>query len=267
MFDFLVDSHCHLNMLQNERQLNLEAVVADAVKNGVKLINNIGTHPEEFDEILEVANKFKEVYASLGVHPTEIGNEIIDIEVLRKYLQQNKVIGIGETGLDYHYEPFDKRKQAKNFEIHIELARQEKKPLIVHSRDADEAMIEILQSEMKNGEFKFILHSFSSGEKLHRTALDLGGFISLSGMLTFKNAENIRNIARNTPINNLLIETDAPFLAPEPFRGQTNTPAFVRNTAEFLMVLFNLHFDEFQNITTKNFINLFLHKTAKQFCN
>ncbi len=183
--------------------------------------------------------------------------EIPAIDELRKWIKKDKIIGVGECGLDYHYEGYDKVKQRKNFEIHIELARQENKPLIIHSRDADNDMIEILKSEVKNKEFNFLLHSFTSGAELLKCGLDLGGYISLSGIITFKNADDIRQTIKDVPLNKLLVETDAPFLAPVPFRGQTNQPAYTKNTAEYLANFFNLDYKKFQSITTENFMTLF----------
>jgi TatD DNase family protein len=257
MFDFLVDSHCHLNMLQDERGMKIADVVANATANGVKIINNIATSVAEFDLILSVANDYENVFATIGVHPSEIKETKDLFGVLMEFMQKKKVIGIGESGLDYHYEPYDKKQQRENFEVHIEVARKTGKPLIIHSRDADNDMMEILKSEMKNGEFKFLLHSFSSGKELCDLGLDLGGYVSLSGIVTFKNANDVREKIRDIPLDRLLMETDSPFLAPDPYRGQCNQPAYTRNTAEYLANFYGVEFDNFQDRTTGNFYRLF----------
>ena len=257
MYDFLVDSHCHLNVLQDEKNLDINDVVNRANENGVKILNNIATKIEDFDNILTVANKFDNVYASLGVHPSDIIDRTPTLEILKKYAKNEKVIGIGESGLEYFYEPIDKVKQKKNFEIHIEVARQEKLPLIIHSRSADNDMIDILKSEMKNGEFKFVLHCFSSGKELCWTGLDLGGYISISGIATFKNANNLREIIKDVPLDRMLVETDSPYLAPTPFRGQINEPYHVKDIVNYLVDFLKIDYNILQNITTKSFISLF----------
>ncbi|MDR0423327.1 MAG: TatD family hydrolase [Rickettsiales bacterium] len=252
-YDFLVDSHCHLNMLDKN---NLKDIIGNAFEQNVKIINNIGTNINEFQDVLEIANTFDNVYCSLGIHPEEI-KEIVKINELQKWFGFKKVIGIGESGLDYHYRDDNKTTQKQNFEIHIELARQTNKPLIIHSRDADEDMMDILKSEFKNGEFKFLLHSFTSGKDLLKTGLDLCGYISLSGIVTFKNAEDIRQNIRIVPNERILIETDSPFLAPVPHRGKTNEPSFVKDIAVFLSGYLGINFLDFQKLTTKNFMRLF----------
>ncbi len=257
MYDFLVDSHCHLNMLQDEKNLDLGEVVDRANKNGIGILNNIGTEIKEFDDVLKTAKQFDNVYASLGVHPSNIVDGVQTLDILRRYAKDEKVIGIGESGLEYFYEPVNKIQQKKNFEIHIEAARQEKLPLVIHSRAADEDMIDILKSEIKNGEFKFVLHCFSSGKELCWTGLDLGGYISISGIATFKNAEDLRNIIKDVPLNRMLVETDSPFLAPTPFRGQTNEPSYVKNIVNYLVDFLKIDFNIIQDSTTKSFITLF----------
>ena len=213
MYNFLVDSHCHLNMIEDEKGLQMVDVVKRANENGINILNNICTDVDEFDKILNASKKFKNVFTTVGVHPSNAENKIPTLELLLEYTKDDNVIGIGESGLEYFYEPIDKVKQKKNFEIHVEAARQSKLPLVIHSRNADEDMIEILNSEMKNGEFKFILHCFSSGKKLCWTGLDLDGYISLSGIVTFKNAQDLREIVKDIPLNKILLETDSPYLA------------------------------------------------------
>ena len=258
MYNFLVDSHCHLKTLRDERDLDLNDVVKEANDNGVRIINNIAVETSEFDDVLNIAKSFKNVYASLGVHPSNIidGEDVFNI--LKQYAKEEKVIGVGESGLEYFEEPLvDKAKQKKNFEIHIEIARTEKLPLIIHSRNADADMIDILKSEMKNGEFTFELHCFSSGKELCWTALDCGGYISLSGISTFKNANDLREIIKNVPLNRILLETDAPYLAPVPFRGKINEPKYIKNIADYLVDFLKIDFNIIQETTTKSFVSLF----------
>lgn len=254
-YNFLVDSHCHLNSLK-ENGIMLDEIINNSLKNNVKIINNICTKIQEAQSIIDITNKYDNVYCSIGHHPEETDNKLICINDLLKYKNYNKIIAIGESGLDYYYrEDFNKQKQKENFIIHVEVARQLKLPLIIHSRNADHDMMDILNSEAKD--IKFILHCFSSGEELALTALKLGGYISFSGILTFKNAINIQNIAKKIPLNRILVETDAPYLAPIPYRGKMNQPAYTKNIAEFLANLLNRDFFEIQSITTENFFRLF----------
>ena len=257
MYNFLVDSHCHLNMIEDEKGLLMKDVISRANENGINIINNICTDIDEFDKVLNSSKKFKNIFTTIGVHPSNIENKMPTLELLLKYTKDDNVIGIGESGLEYFYEPIDKVKQKKNFEIHIEAARQSKLPLVIHSRNADEDMIEILVSEMKNGEFKFILHCFSSGKKLCWTGLDLDGYISLSGIVTFKNAQDLRDIVKDIPLNRILLETDSPYLAPTPFRGKVNEPCHIKDIANYLVDFLKIDFNIVQQNTTKNFLRLF----------
>lgn len=257
MYNFLVDSHCHLNMLQDEKNLDLVEVIDRANKNNIKIINNIATEINEFDNILGVAEKFDNVYATIGIHPSNIIDNVDTFNIIKKYTKNEKVIAIGESGLEYFYEPIDKKKQKDNFEIHIELARQEKLPLVIHSRSADNDMIDILKSEMKNGEFNFVLHCFSSEKELCWTGLDLGGYISLSGIITFKNASNLRDIIKEVPLNRIILETDSPFLAPTPFRGKINEPSYIKNIVNYLVDFLKIDFNIIEDNTTRNFLTLF----------
>ena len=257
MYNFLVDSHCHLNMLSQESNRNIEDIILKAKENDVKILNNISTEESEFDSIINISEKFDNIYSTIGIHPSNIESNIISLDKLLLYSKNKKVIAIGESGLEYHYEPIDKIKQKKSFEIHIEAARKSNIPLVIHSRNADDDMIDILKSEMKNGDFKFVLHCFSSGEKLCWTGLDLGGYISLSGIVTFKNADELRGIIKNVPLKNIILETDSPFLAPIPFRGKVNEPANVKNIANYLVDFLKIDFNILEDYTTRNFITLF----------
>lgn len=251
----LVDSHCHLDFPDFAGQT--DAIVARAVENGVGMMQTICTHISKFSQVLAVAERYGNVYASVGIHPHEAGVESVTTEELVAHAQHPKVIGIGETGLDYFYEHSPREKQQQSFRIHIAAARETGCPLIVHSRDADEDTVEILADETKKGVFPFLIHCFSSGDFLAQRSLELGGYISLSGILTFKKSEDLRRIAKDVPLEKCLVETDAPYLAPVPHRGKTNEPAFTRHTAECLAELKGISYDEVARVTTDNFFRLF----------
>ncbi|MFC1659252.1 TatD family hydrolase [Pseudomonadota bacterium] len=253
----IVDTHCHLEMLE-ESGLNIDEVLERAEKNGVEIVQTISSSMKEFPKVLANAEKYENVYSSVGLHPIHTLEEPLpSLEELIEYAEHPKIIGYGETGLDYHYEPFDKKLQKKNFEAHIEASRKTTLPIIIHSRDADKDMMEILESEIKNGEFKFLLHCYTSGKELAYKGLDLDGYISVSGVLTFKNAQNLRDIIKEVPLNRLMVETDAPYLAPVPHRGKMNEPAFTMYTAESLAELKNVSYSEVAKVTTDNFLRLF----------
>ena len=256
MYNFLIDSHCHLNFLV-EQGFDIDNIINLAQNNSVNIINNICTKISEFEEILQLTNRFDGVYCSIGQHPEEIEDGIADIDKLLYYTNNKKVVAIGETGLDYHYRTDNKVEQKKNFEIHIEASRRSKLPLIIHSREADTDMMDILNSEMKNGNFKFVLHCFSSSRELAFKGLDLDGYVSFSGILTFKNAIELQDRAKNIPLNKIIVETDSPYLAPVPFRGKVNQPCHVKHVAEYLVVLLNVDFDKIQHMTTENCLRLF----------
>lgn len=256
MYNFLIDSHCHLNFLA-EHGLDVNDIISLAKGNGVNIINNVCTKVSEFEDILQLTNRFDGVYCSIGQHPEEIEGGIADIEKLLQYANNEKVVAIGETGLDYHYRNDNKIEQKRNFEIHIEASRKLQLPLIIHSRDADSEMMDILSSEMNNGDFKFVLHCFSSSKELAFKGLDLDGYISFSGILTFKNAVELQSIAKNIPLNKIIVETDSPYLAPVPFRGRVNQPCYVKNVVEYLAVLLSVDFEKIQCLTTENCLKLF----------
>lgn len=260
MENFLIDTHCHLNLLEHD--LASDLIVENARRNNVKILNNICTNVYEMSKILDMSNRYDNVFCSVGHHPDELSNKAIKLEDLLLYTANSKVVAIGESGLDYHYSRENRTKQLINFELHIQASRETNLPLIIHSRDSDFDMIDVLESEIKNGHFNFVLHCFSSGEELAYRGLDLGGFISISGIVTFKNANELRSIVKNIPIDRMLVETDAPYLAPVPFRGYINQPAYVGYTAEYLSELLSLDYKEFCSITTRNATNLFRFNIA-----
>lgn len=256
----LVDSHCHLDFPQFVD--DLDGVVARAAENDVKILQTICTKTTEFDKVLGVAKQFDNVYASVGVHPNNVAEQPpVTVAELLELADHPKVIGIGETGLDYHYEHAPRAEQEKSFRVHIEAARELDLPVIVHSRDADEDTVAILADEMQKGEFRGIIHCFSTGKLLAEEAIKMGMGVSISGIITFKNAVDLQNIVKDLPLESLLVETDAPYLAPVPKRGKTNEPAFTRYTAEYLASLQGVSYDEVAKKTTENFFRLFTKAT------
>ncbi|AQS41614.1 MAG: Hydrolase, TatD family [Candidatus Tokpelaia hoelldobleri] len=247
----LIDTHCHLDF--DDFAPELDAVVARALAAGVKRMVTISTHVRQFDKIRALAEKYDSVFCSVGTHPLSAREEPgITVEELVTLAQHPKVVAIGEVGLDYHYDYDGRDIQKQSFLRHIEAARQTGLPVIIHARQADEDMEAILREEMEKGAFRFILHCYSSGMKLAKTGVELGGFISFSGILTFKSAPEIREIAALVPHDRLLVETDAPYLAPVPFRGKRNEPAYVVETAAVLAGVLGMPLDEMAAVTTGN---------------
>lgn len=252
----LVDSHCHLDFPDFADEL--DAIVARARAVGVERMVTISTRVKKFEQVLAIAEQFDEIYCSVGTHPHNAGEEQdITTHDLVRLSSHPKVVAIGEAGLDYFYDKAPRDAQARSFRVHIEAARQTGLPLVIHARNADADMTEILEDEMGKGAFPFILHCFSSGRGLAETGVKLGGYISFSGILTFRNSEELRQIAADVPRERLLVETDAPFLAPPPFRGKRNEPAYVAQTARVLGETLGVDAAEIATITTDNFFRLF----------
>lgn len=255
MQPYLIDSHCHLNFPEFKGQVG--EVIARAQANGISVMQTICTKMSEFEEVQAIAAAHAPVYCSVGIHPHEAGKEAATLEKLIACTKREKVIGIGETGLDYYYEHSPRKEQQESFRVHIAAARETGCPLIVHTRDAEEDTVDILKEETAKGAFPFLLHCFSGSQYLADEALNLGGYISISGIATFKKADELREVIKTVPLDRLLVETDAPFLAPVPFRGKTNEPAYTRNTAEMLAELKGVSLDELAEATTANFLRLF----------
>jgi len=252
----LVDSHCHLDF--PDFADDLDGVVARAKDAGIGWMLTIGTHITKFDQVRAVAERFDNIWCTVGIHPHEAAREPeTDAVQLQTLAEHPKVIGLGETGLDYFYEKGPREEQQRNFRSHIQAARETGLPLIVHARNADVDTADILEEEYAKGAFPGLLHCFSSGPGLAKRALDLGFYISFSGIVTFKNAEEVRRVAKDVPLNQLLVETDAPYLAPVPNRGKTNEPAFTALTAAKVAELKGLEAEEFATVTTDNFFRLF----------
>jgi len=256
----LVDSHCHLDFpdFAEER----DAVIARAVAAGVGRMVTISTRVRRFDQIRAIAEAHEEVFCSVGTHPHNAAEELdVTADELIRLAEHPRVVAIGEAGLDYFYDHAPRDAQAQGLRTHIAAARETGLPLVIHSRDADDDMAAILEDEMGKGAFPFLLHCFSSGRALAETGVRLGGYVSFSGILTFRKSEEIRAIARDVPRDRLLVETDSPYLAPMPFRGQRNEPSYVVNTAAVLAETIGVSAEEIAALTTANFHRLFSRAT------
>jgi TatD DNase family protein len=258
----LADSHCHLNYkgLAEEQQ----AVLARARGRGVTAMLNIATRESDWDDVLAVAEREPDVWASVGIHPHEADQHPhVDSARLVARAAHPRVVGIGESGLDYHYDHSDRARQQASFRAHIAAAREASVPIIVHTRDAEDDTLAILGEEMGKGAYTGVIHCFTASAAFADAAMELGLFISISGIVTFKNARDLQETAARIPRERLLIETDAPFLAPVPHRGKTGEPGFVADTAVFLANLRSEEVVDLQAYTARNFHALF-SKTAAQ---
>lgn len=252
----LVDSHCHLNYKGIVEQQG--EVLERARSCGVTAMLNISTRESEWDEVISLAEQEDDIWASVGIHPHEAdAHARIDAAKLIERATHPRVIAIGETGLDYYYDKSDREQQRTSFRAHITAARETGLPIIVHTRDAEDDTSSILVDEMAKGAFKGVIHCFTASADFARIALDIGFYISLSGIVTFKNAADIQAVAKWLPADKILVETDAPFLAPVPHRGRTGEPAFVADTARFVAELKGVGEDELKAQTTANFYKLF----------
>ena len=254
----LVDSHCHIDFPNFAGQR--DELLANAAKAGVGYMLCVAVNLEDFPNVLELARSHANLFASVGVHPNTTDAEDPSVARLVQLGSDADVIAIGETGLDYFRSSGDLDWQRQRFATHIQAAKELEKPIIVHSRNAPKDTIKILQDGNAN-EAGGVMHCFTGDYEMAKASLDLGFYISFSGIVTFKNATDLAEVSKKIPLDRMLVETDAPYLAPVPMRGKENQPAFVRHTAEFLAGLRNLSFEEFATITTENFFRLFT--TAK----
>jgi TatD DNase family protein len=252
----LIDSHCHLDFPDFASEL--DAVVGRARSAGIERMVTISTRVARQPEVLAIADRFSDVFCSVGTHP-HYAHEELDVTAadLVARAQHPKVVALGEAGLDYHYDNSPREAQARGFCTHIAAARDTGLPLVIHSRDADEDTAKILEEETGKGAFPAVLHCFTGGPDLARRAIALGLFISFTGILTFKNSDALRAIAANLPADRILVETDAPYLAPGKLRGKRNEPAFVIETAKVLAETRGVSLDEIAQQTTGNFFRLF----------
>ncbi len=257
----LIDSHCHLNYAGlAERQAE---VLANARARGIAGFLNISTRQSEWGDVVGAAERNQDVWATIGVHPHEAdAHPDLGAAVLVEAAAHPRVVAIGECGLDYYYDKSDRAAQRDRFQAHIEAARSTGLPLVVHTREAEDDTAEMLTREVGKGGVAGVLHCFTGSADLARKALDLGFYISISGIVTFKNAQDLQQVARGIPQDRLLVETDSPFLAPVPHRGQTCEPAFVADTAAFLSDLRDEPLDELAEATTANFFRLFAKAAA-----
>ena len=252
----IIDTHCHLDFKEFKEDFN--NVLLKAKNNNVLGMQTICTKIDEFPKIINIAESYSNIWCSIGTHPHNADLEMnISKETIIKLCLNNKVIGIGETGLDYFYENSNKKNQINSFLKHIEVARITNLPLIIHARDADDDIIQILTEEYNKSPFTGVIHCFTASYELAKAALSIGFYISFSGIITFKNADELRDSCKKIPIDRILVETDAPFLAPVPFRGNRNEPSYITETIKKVAEIKNLSEEEVINITTKNFFELF----------
>jgi TatD DNase family protein len=252
----LVDSHCHLDFPEFEAER--DSVVERARQAGVERLITISTKVARHDAIAAIADRYEGVFFTVGTHPLQAAEEPdVPAERLVALAQHPKCVAIGEAGLDYHYDRAPRALAATVFRTHLAAARQSGLPLVIHARDADADMASILRDEMGQGRFSAVLHCFTSSRALAETGIELGLYVSFSGVVTFKGSEELRSIARDVPLDRLLVETDAPFLSPVPFRGKRNEPAHVVHTAAVLAELKGLDLPSFGAATSANVGRLF----------
>jgi TatD DNase family protein len=252
----LVDSHCHLDF--PEFQPELDAVVDRARGAGLGRMVTISTRVKRHAQVLAIAERFPDVFCSVGTHPHNAHEELdIGADDLLRIADNPRVVAIGEVGLDYHYDNAPREAQEQGLRAHIDAARRSRLPLVIHSRDADDDMARILEEETGKGAFPAVLHCFTGGRDLALRAVALGHYVSFSGILTFKKSEDLRAIAAELPVDRILVETDAPFLAPGKFRGKRNEPSFVVETAKVLAETRKVGFEDIARQTTENFFRLF----------
>jgi TatD DNase family protein len=252
----LVDSHCHLDF--DDFGGDMEAVLARAKESGVERMLTICTRVTKFDQVLAIAAAHDNIRCTVGIHPHEAEQEPdVDVTRLVELAKHPKVVGIGEAGLDYFYDKSPRERQQQVFATHIEASRVSGLPIVVHSRDADEDTVRLLQDGAKKGGLTGVIHCFTSTQYLADAALEMGFYISLSGIVTFKSAGALRDVAKSIPHDRLLVETDSPYLAPIPMRGKRNEPSYVRHTASYVADFLGLSLPDLAQKTTANFDRLF----------
>jgi TatD DNase family protein len=253
----IIDSHCHLEY--EPISLALAETISRANKDGVKYLLTISTTDKSLQKIIKITSDYKCVYGTYGIHPHEAKNykNIKSEEIIGKINLSKKIIGIGETGLDFYYNHSDKNDQIKCFEEHINAAQLSNLPLIFHTRSAEKETLELLKKKKIEKDFKILIHCFTGSRDFAFKLLDLNAFISASGVVTFKNSQDLASTFKDIPNNKILVETDSPYLAPVPLRGKTNEPSYIIHTVKFLSDLKKISFNDFSEITTNNFFDLF----------
>jgi len=252
----MIDSHCHLNF--NNFANDFDHLIHKAKNNNITSILSINTDPNEFDNHYKLIKKFKSIFLSYGLHPQQVTeSNIINSTHIINNSSNDRVIAIGETGLDFFHSIEHKKEQYKVFESHIEASYETNLPLIIHQRNSENEIIDVLSNFQKLKPLNVVFHCFTGSSKLRNFCLENSFYLSLSGIITFKNAEDLRNVIKNIPLSSILIETDSPYLTPTPFRGKINEPSFVKYIAEYLSTFFKVPFEEFISITDNNFYKLF----------
>lgn len=253
----IIDSHCHLNRLSLDHyEGDMRRLIATTHDAGVDYLLNVSVDLDTAQEVVDTANQFPHVYASVGLHPSDVNKQLPEKDSLLMLIQQPKVVAIGETGLDYHYNTEDLDVMRDSFRLHIQLAREVQKPLIIHTREARDDTLQILGEEQAH-EVGGVMHCFTETWEMAQAAMKLGFYISFSGIITFKNATELQEVVKQVPLDRLLIETDAPYLTPVPFRGKPNEPKYVHYVAEKVAELKGVSFDEVARVTSENFLRLF----------
>ena len=253
----IIDSHCHLDYEPLISDIN--KIILNAKKNNVTNLLTIGTSLESSKRVLEIVEKYENVYGAIGIHPNSTTNNLSDLnELVDIKKKSKKIIAFGETGLDYFYKRSEKNDQIQSFEKHIEFAISEKVPVIIHTRDADEDTISIIKKYYTKT--KFLIHCFTGSLDFAKNLLDLECLISFSGIITFKKSTDLRNVVKYVPMEKMLIETDSPYLSPDPFRGKSNEPANVKIVAEKIALIKKISFEEVANLTTSNFNKFFFNE-------
>ncbi|MGH1376963.1 MAG: TatD family hydrolase [Alphaproteobacteria bacterium] len=257
-----IDSHCHLNHSGIKEKGNPAEIIESAREVGVDgMLTVCCRMSEEIDELIAITKENDNVWCSIGTHPHDAGldseKSFTQSKIVEIAQAHNQVIALGETGLDYYYDNSPREDQQHSFRKHIRACIESDLPMIVHTRDAEQDTASIMKEEGQGTSLSAVMHCFSSSQWLAEQALDMGFYISFSGIITFKKADELRETAKIVPLDKVLVETDAPFLAPVPYRGKTNEPAYVTKTGEFLAELYGVSTDEFARITTENFYNLF----------
>ena len=253
----MIDSHCHLD--HEPLKSNLQQIIKRSENVGIEKLLTICTTLKSFQNILNISNKHEIIFGTFGIHPHEVKNDIVKkIDIVKNIISNKKIIGVGETGLDFYYNNSEKDRQIESFINHIDAAIELNVPLIVHSRNAENETFEILNKKFQKN-LKILMHCFTGSSSFAKNLIELGSFFSASGIITFKNSLDLQNTFKIIPLNKLLIETDSPFLAPVPMRGKKNEPSFIKYTLDKLALIKNIQSDKLDKITTENFNNLFFN--------